>query len=132
METLPIISRERDWVGLIHESLFSLFAIQQEESCERPFVETCRLLLEMILEENEAELSVSRWRAASSPVDRDWRKSLWAPLPRPFPLTATGADAGMMHVCVPLAGEQKPLSFRIFGRRTDCPLDSWLPMWWPQ
>ncbi|XP_024901189.1 arf-GAP with GTPase, ANK repeat and PH domain-containing protein 1 isoform X2 [Pteropus alecto] len=36
---------------------------QQEESCERPFAETCRLLLEMVLEENEAELSVSRWPA---------------------------------------------------------------------
>lgn len=50
---LPISSRGRDSVDLIYESLCSLFAIQQEQPCERPFVGTCQLPLEMMPEEGE-------------------------------------------------------------------------------
>lgn len=65
---LFIINRGRESAEVIYESLFLLFAIQQEKPYKTPFVDGCRLLLEMIWEENETcfsalKLSVSQRRA---------------------------------------------------------------------
>lgn len=75
-------------------------------------------------------LSVSRWRAARSPVDPGWRPG--APRTRAggrasglrFPVPPRSPTRGSCARVRRRAGEQTPPSFRVFGRRADCPLDS--------
>lgn len=94
-------------VDLIYETLSSLFAIQQEQPYKRPFVETCKLLREMMPGENEAgasalKLSVLDPRGTGN---QGWREPLGS-ASRPIPSCSLqpGHGIGIVHVSALVRG----------------------------